>query len=71
MGRDQKRRQKALARKAAKRKARRKALAGGTGEQDGPSLSKASEWPLLECLISANWRDTLSLCQTFPSRNRF
>jgi len=68
MARDQKRQQKSLARKTARRKTRRKALARNTSAFAGPSMSGAGKWPLLECLISANWRDTPSLCQILIAR---
>ena len=68
MARDQKRRQKSLARKTAKRKTRRKALAGNTSAFGGPSMSGVGKWPLLECLISAHWRDPMSLCQILVAR---
>ena len=68
MPRDQKRRQKRLARRAAKRKTKRKALAANTPASGGALMSGVGRWPLLECLISANWGDTRSLCQILVAR---
>jgi len=68
MAQNQRRRQKALARKAAKRKVRRKGIASNSSMSGGPSLSGVGKWPLLECLISTNWRDTESLCQILIAR---
>jgi len=68
MARDQKRRQKGLARKAARRKTKRKRLASAGPASSGALVSRAGRWPLLECLISANWRDTMALCQILVAR---
>lgn len=68
MAKDPKKRQKSLARKAAKRKAKKKASQPFKFAARTPSLSKAGEWPLLECLIAKNWRDTSQITQIVVAR---
>ena len=62
-----KRRQKALQRKAAKRKKRkRRAVSIPRGRR--ARLRAAGRWPLYECLISDEWRDTAGIAQILISR---
>ncbi len=68
MAKDQKRRQKALQRKAAKRKARKKELAQVSRRLMAPSLRHASGWPLHQVLINEDWRDPHTLVTIVVSR---
>ena len=63
MARDAKRHQKALARRAARRKGRKKG-----GQSPGSLGRRAAHWPLLECLIAANWRNTMEISNLVVAR---
>ena len=69
MAKDPKKRQKSLARKAAKRKAKKKAIKKLSAlSAQSSSIDKVGKWPLIECLISADWRDTYQLGQIIVAR---
>ena len=57
MAKNSKRSQQIRARRAARRKAKKKS-GRKTVKTQSPLLDMAGNWPLLECLIHANWRDT-------------
>ena len=68
MPRDERRRQKALARKAGKRKQRK--AAGQLAHVGGHiSLRMATEWPLYECLLSRSWSEPGHLVQILLARS--
>jgi len=67
MPQDQKRRQKALERKAQRRRQKRTALQRGYGGLQ-PVLRAAAHWPLYECLVSKKWQDTMKLTQVLVVR---
>jgi hypothetical protein len=68
MPRDERRRQKSLQRKAAKRKQKRKSLAQ-LPPAAGRSVSRlAARWPLHECLVSDNWTEPGALVQILIAR---
>lgn len=68
MAKNPKKRENALARKEAKRRAkqRERRRAEGTGMR--AFLNEAGQWPLAECLISPEWRDTTKLTQILVAR---
>jgi len=68
MAKNTKKRQKTLAKKAAKRKAKRKSAKSSGLFTRMPSINKAGEWPLFECLIAAEWRDTKKIAQIVVAR---
>jgi hypothetical protein len=69
MPRDERRRQKALARKAARRKERKQV----TVQRDVPvrrsNLTAAADWPLHECLVSRSWQEPGELVQILVARS--
>ncbi len=67
MPQDQKRRQKALERRAQRRKQKRAALQRGYGGLQ-PVLRTAARWPLYECLVPKEWQDTMKLTQILVVR---
>ncbi len=69
MARDEKRRQKALARQAAKRKAHRKEMARSReGRPLAPGLRAAATWPVHEVLISQGWQQSGELVEILVAR---
>jgi hypothetical protein len=69
MARDEKRRQKALARQAAKRKAHRKEASRTAGGRSSvPSLRASASWPVHEVLISRGWEQPAQLVQILVAR---
>ncbi|MCP4166727.1 MAG: hypothetical protein GY759_12670 [Chloroflexi bacterium] len=68
MARNDKKRQKKVQRKAAKRKQRHQQLARLRRGFTTPSLRKTQNWPFHEILITENWRDTSQLVQILFSR---
>lgn len=68
MARDDKKRQKQLQRKAAKRKQVRRTLAQSKAMSGRPALSKARLWPLHEIIITENWREPMTLIQILIAR---
>jgi len=69
MPRDERRRQKSLARKAARHKQKKKSAVLPSGSATGISLRAAAEWPLLECLLSRSWREPGELVQILVARS--
>lgn len=67
MVRDEKRRQKALARQAAKRKARQQ-VARADGRPFAPALRAAATWPVHEVLISQGWERPGGLIEILVAR---
>src|SRR5947209_16646628 len=71
---DPRKRQKALARQAAKRKARNVALRQEQHREREfqasarPLLRAAGQWPLHEVLITTGWEDTGEICQILVAR---
>ena len=63
MARDPRKRQKALARRAAKRKAKKK-----TTQSRRAAWQRPGEWPLLECLIATDWRNTRQISHIVVAR---
>lgn len=63
-----KRRQKKLKRKAAKRKAKRQAAATSAPKGRRAQLRASADWPLHECLVTDNWRDTSEIVQILVAR---
>lgn len=70
MAGNERRRQKSLAKKAAKRKDRQKAgrLASGVGSGGGVGLRTAARWPLREALLSQSWSEVGELTQILVAR---
>lgn len=68
MARDERKRQQSLQRKAAKRKEKRRSLAAIRAPGGRNLLRAAARWPLLECLISENWREAGQLVQIVVAR---
>ena len=66
VGSDPKRRQKALARKAAKRKTKQKS-GHSAAKPWHTGLAAASGWPLYECLINRDWRED-GICRILIAR---
>ncbi len=62
-----KRRQKKLQRKAAKRKSKRQAVASAPKGRRA-QLRASADWPLHECLVTQNWRDTSEIVQILVAR---
>jgi len=62
-----KRRQKKLQRKAAKRKSKRQAVASAPKGRRA-QLRASADWPLHECLVTKNWRDTSEIVQILVAR---
>jgi hypothetical protein len=62
-----KRRQKKLERKAAKRKAKQQAEASAPKGRRAQLRASAS-WPLHECLVTRDWRDTSEITQVLVAR---
>lgn len=72
MPKDQKRRQKALERHAAKRKQRKQAGARqalATSSSSRGALRAAAKWPLYECLVSRDWDAPGELVQILVARS--
>jgi hypothetical protein len=67
MPQDQKRRQKALERRAQRRKQKRAALQRDYGGLQ-PVLRAAARWPLYDCLVAREWQDTMKLTQVLVVR---
>ncbi len=61
-------RQQIRAKRAAKRKQRAKKKPSFSLFHKAPSLNEASRWPLMECLMTKNWRDTSQLTQIIVAR---
>mgnify|MGYP001163430693 CR=1 FL=1 len=69
MPRDERRRQKALARKASRRKEKKQVSVS----QDAPArrigLRAAADWPLHECVVSKTWKEPGELVQILVARS--
>jgi hypothetical protein len=73
MPRDERRRQQALQRKAAKRKVKQQALGRVSGQQVSASGARrlpaaAGQWPVHECWISRDWQTPGELVQVLVAR---
>ncbi len=55
-------------RKRSKRKATKKSAAPFSGRLSLSRLRQAGDWPLLECLINAEWEDTMQITQLIVAR---
>ena len=68
MGRDAKRRQRALAHKAAKRRRKRGAHCGGAASGRRVFPQSAGAWPLYEVVVSDGWNDRYQLAEVTVAR---
>jgi hypothetical protein len=69
MPRDERRRQKALARKAARHKEKKQVSVRQTVPAGRPALRAAANWPIHECLVSRSWREPGELVQILVARS--
>ena len=67
MAKDRRKSQQIRARRAARRRAKKKD-SKKTRQVHDPLLDRAGTWPLLECLINANWQDTKEISQVVVAR---
>ena len=68
MPRDERRRQQALAKHAAKRKQKKQALARAAASQPRFSVTQAAGWPLHACLLPATWQEPGEIIQILVAR---
>ena len=68
MARKPRKREQALARKQAKRRVKRQAVLRAERLERNPLLAEAWKWPLVECIMSSTWRDTMQLTQILVAR---
>jgi hypothetical protein len=68
MPRDERRRQKALARKAGRRKEKKAAIQHAASAVR-PSFRMAAQWPLYECQVSRSWQEPGELVQILVARS--
>ncbi len=63
-----KKQRRALKKKAEREKAKRLAQATVTSKSPRQILRESGRWPLLECLVSREWQDTMQLTQIVVAR---
>jgi hypothetical protein len=68
MARNEKKRQKSIQHKTAKRKEKKRSIAHSVFKSYRNEIKAASGWPLHECLISENWKEPGELVQILLAR---
>src|SRR5260370_20041823 len=69
MPRDERHRQKALARKASRRKDKRQVSVRHDAPARRTGLGAAADWPLHECVVSRTWKEPGELVQILVARS--